>query len=681
VALNDTFSTAEDTQLIVSAPGLLANDTDIESDPLTAAEVTGPSNGILTLSSDGSFTYTPNANFNGSDSFTYKANDGTTDSNTATVTITVTAINDLPVGVIDTYSTDEDTPLVVDVASGVLANDTDVDGDSLTAIKLTDPTNGSLTILADGSFTYTPAAEFSGSDSFTYNANDGTSDSSSVTVSITISSVNDIPIAVNDNYLVAEDSPLSVTEPGVMQNDSDLDLDPLTVVLDTTTPNGTLALDADGSFIYIPTTNFNGEDAFTYHLNDGTADSEIATVTITITPVNDAPKAYNESFNTLEDTLLTVAAPGILENDTDVDADTLTTILDTNTTNGTLTLNENGSFNYSPSLNFFGSDTFSYHVFDGTVNSNIATTTITINPVNDAPQGTADSYTVLEDNTLSIAEPGVLINDTDIETDSLNVVLNQTTIHGSLTLNSDGSFSYTPNLNYVGTDSFSYRAYDGGLYSGITTVSITVQPVNDRPIAVADTYSASLGSVLTVDAPGVLFNDSDIENDTLTARLLTSPAVGSLTFNSDGSFSYTTDPNSFSTVTFTYEAYDGKLASTSTTVSIQIISSQDIDVNWLEPATNSGFYTAEDEWIQLEAGVSNCDTTCSVRFFRWDPIVGDFVDIQIDNANPYQASIHSKNIYPGWNEFDIVAFDNEGHASQRKHIFVWRNYWSYAPMP
>ena len=195
VANADAYGVSEDGTLIVAAPGVLANDTDADGDPLTAVLVAGPTHGTLTLNPDGSFTYTPAANFNGTDTFTYKANDGAADSNTVTVTITVNPVNDAPVAVSDTYSTPAGTPLTV-AAPGILANDTDADGDPLTAVLVTGPANGALTSNPDGSFTYEPDAGFTGTDSFTYQASDGADDSNVVSVTITVLSGNQPPVAV-----------------------------------------------------------------------------------------------------------------------------------------------------------------------------------------------------------------------------------------------------------------------------------------------------------------------------------------------------------------------------------------------------------------------------------------------------------------------------------------------------
>lgn len=196
VANADTYSTNQDQTLdVTAASGVLANDTDPAGNPLTAVKATDPASGTLTLNADGSFTYTPNAGFNGTDSFTYKANNGTTDSSAATVTITVKAAsNQPPQAQDDSYSTDQDQTLDVSAANGVLANDTDPAGNPLTVSVLdSDTANGTLQLFTDGSFTYTPDAGFSGTDSFTYKANNGTTDSNAATVQININSVTQPP--------------------------------------------------------------------------------------------------------------------------------------------------------------------------------------------------------------------------------------------------------------------------------------------------------------------------------------------------------------------------------------------------------------------------------------------------------------------------------------------------------
>jgi VCBS repeat-containing protein len=190
VAVDDSYSTAQDTALNISAPGVLANDSDTDNDPLTAVLVPNGTVGSVILNPDGSFSYTPPAGFTGDDHFTYQASDGTTLSALATVNITVTAVggNNAPVANDDSYSTDQDTVLNVP-APGVLGNDTDADSDTLTAVQLSSAANGAAVLASDGSLIYTPNPGFTGSDSFTYAANDGTDQSAAATVNITVNSV------------------------------------------------------------------------------------------------------------------------------------------------------------------------------------------------------------------------------------------------------------------------------------------------------------------------------------------------------------------------------------------------------------------------------------------------------------------------------------------------------------
>src|SRR5439155_1724650 len=198
---------------------------------LSAVLVSGPSHGTLSLNSNGSFSYTPSANYNGSDSFVYKVNDGTADSNLATVSLTITAVNDAPVATAESYTTAEDTALTVNAASGLLTDATDIDGDPLTAVLDRRPSVDALTLNSDGPFSYTPAVNYNGGDSFTYKVNDGTADSNLATVGLTITAVNDAPVATAESYTTAEDTSLTVNAAtGVLANATDIDGDPLTAV-------------------------------------------------------------------------------------------------------------------------------------------------------------------------------------------------------------------------------------------------------------------------------------------------------------------------------------------------------------------------------------------------------------------------------------------------------------------
>ena len=213
--------------------------------------------------------------------FTYRANDGLFDSNTAVVTITVTNINDAPVAVADSYTTTEDVTLIVS-APGLLLNDSDADSDGLTAILDTDVVNGVLSLNSDGSFNYTPDANFCGGDSFTYHVNDGQVDSNTVTVTLHVTCVNDAPTAVDDSYTVDQDTADNVLD--VLTNDSDPDGDSLSLVSVGAATNGTATI-SGATILYTPDPEFTGIDVFTYDVTDGTL-TRTATVTITVSRVS-----------------------------------------------------------------------------------------------------------------------------------------------------------------------------------------------------------------------------------------------------------------------------------------------------------------------------------------------------------------------------------------------------------
>ena len=594
-AFNDVFDAVIDEPLTVAMPGILANDTDAEGDALSANLFSGPANGSVDLEADGSFVYTPNAGFLGMDSFVYAASDGTSPSGLAAVTIHVGDGNHKPAAGNDAYATDEDTPLTT-AAPGILGNDSDADGDALT-IMAGSPQHGQLEWHADGSFTYTPDENFHGLDGFSYFVTDGTADSDMATVTIAVNPVNDSPTSINDEYTIDEDTTLEVVPPGVLGNDTDPDSDPLSAILVAPPQHGTLTLNADGSVNYTPDANFNGVDGFSYLAGDGTGQSEVASVTINVTPVSDQPIAAGDAYVTDEEVALTIAAPGILANDSDADGDALTAQLISGPANGTLAMNADGSFTYTPNAGFSGTDTFSYAASDGALNSSAATVTINVNSTNDAPTAVDDAFTLAEDGTLALdIAGGVLANDSDPDGDALIASLVSGPSNGTIVLNSDGSLSYTPNANFNGSDSFTYSATDGGL-SDEATVTITISPENDLPLAVADGYTTAEDTALSIGSSGVLSNDSDIDGDALSAAIVSGPANGSVVLNADGSFDYTPNANFTGDDSFVYAAGDGT-ATAEATVTITVTPTPDAPI-----VAGDAYSTGEDVVLTVNAGM------------------------------------------------------------------------------
>ena len=476
VAANDSYSTAEGTERLVSAPGVLANDTDPEGAALTAVLVDDVEDGTLTLNANGSFRYTPRTGFSGTDTFRYQASDGSASSKPATVTISVSEVNDAPTATADSYATTENRTLNVNRSNGVLRNDTDPEDDDLTAVLVSGASSGTVTLHADGSFSYVPAPGFAGSATFTYQADDGTERSSTAAVTISVSALNDAPTAQGDNYTTDEGQTLNVNASnGVLANDTDPDVDELSAVLVSGASSGTVTLNPNGSFRYVPAVGFAGSATFTYVADDGTAQSNAATVTITVNAGNDAPTAQPDSFTTAEDTLLTVSGLGVLSNDTDPNGDTLTAERVANVASGSLQLNPNGTFSYTPPANFSGTTSFTYRARDGSTASDPVTVTITVSPVNDAPFVTSSpARTVAEGVTYRYT-----LAASDPDRDALTIAA--PTLPSWLAFTPPATISGTPRDADVGDHEVTMTVSDGTAHPVELRFRIEVTGVDNAP--------------------------------------------------------------------------------------------------------------------------------------------------------------------------------------------------------
>ena len=680
-----TYITNEDVQLSIAAPGLLANDTDAVWDTLTASLLGAPSSGIAVVNADGSFTYTPNANFFGADTFTYRACDGGGSCDSATVYITVNSVEDTPIAVDDNYSVDEDDVLNEPALTGVLANDTDGDGDPLTAAKLSDPTNGTLNSFnANGSFTYTPDADYNGPDQFQYEVCDPTMPTplcDTATVFITVNSMNDPPIAVDDPDPGPPPAPPLVTNEDtaiiidVLANDYEdpVEGDPITVFSVTNGSNGTVANNVT-DVTYTPNANWFGSDTFTYTITDGFGGFDTATVSLTVNSINDPPVAVDDTG------LLTGQGSvdfdiNVMGNDSDpVEGDPLSIVAFDSPTvqGGIVTLDDKGNGDptddtllydplayHSPTV----PDTFTYTISDG-MDTDIAIVSIT---VNDAPVAVDDAYSVDEDTTLAVPGlPGleVLDNDTDPNIspppDVLQAVLTSPASNGTVTVfNVDGSFTYQPNLNFNGGDSFTYDACDD-LLAGLcdsATVVITVVSINDDPVAVADTVRTNVNTAVIID---VLANDTDVDvGDTLSVSdpplgIPTATTDGSIV-NNGGSITYTPDAAFIGVDSFIYEVSDGNGGTDTATVTVTVSGA---------PTANDDDHSTDEDTLLTVAvpGVLGNDTDPN-----GDPLTAAEVTPPSDgtlNLNPNGSFTYLPNPnFEGADSFTYEACDLGGLCS------------------
>ena len=536
LATGTSLTTGEDTPASGSVTA-----TDAENDPITFSLVAQAGNGTAAVNGDGTFTYTPNADYSGSDSFTVVASDASASSNVVTVSVTVTPVNDAPVTTDGALTVAEDSSANAGTVSG-----TDIEGDALTFALASGPANGSVTVNADGTFSYTPNANFNGTDSFTFTANDGTVDSAPATVTITVTPVNDAPVATAGTLTVAEDNSANA---GTVSG-TDTDGDTLTYALSAGPANGTATVNSDGSYTYTPNANFNGSDSFTFVANDGTVDSAPAAVTITVTPVNDAPVANADTASVIPNGLVVI---DVLANDTDIDGDTLSVVAGDAVSANSVTVvnNGNGTFTYTDATGTTGTDSFSYTLTDGTVN---VTGTVTVNIVANTPpaitQGASVSVTMDEDG--NPAAFSLTLDATDAENDPLTWSVTTPAANGSASATGNGasvSVGYTPNADFNGSDSFVVGVNDGTSTTTIT-VNVTINPVNDAPVISGIAPAATLNT-----AYSFVPTASDVDGDTLTFSLTGTLPAG-LGFNpATGEISGT--PTATGTASLTITVSDG----------------------------------------------------------------------------------------------------------------------------
>ncbi|WLQ13953.1 tandem-95 repeat protein [Hahella aquimaris] len=575
-AANDSDSTNEDNSVAIS---VLDNDSD-EDGSLNAASVmvaSGPSNGSASVNTGtGVITYTPDDNFNGSDSFTYTVEDNNSlASSAATVTITVNAVNDAPVAVADLASTLEDTPVSIDVAD----NDTDVDtGDAVDASTITivtGPSDGSA-VVNSGQVDYTPDANFNGTDTFTYTIEDSNGAMSAAgTVTVNVTSVNDLPAAAADTSTVDEDNSVDID---VLDNDSDVDgvVDATTVTVQTAPTHGSTSVNSTtGVITYTPTADFNGSDTFTYTVKDDSdGTSNAATVTITVNSVNDAPVAADDIATLLEDVAHTI---NVLGNDSDVDGALVASSVEVVTapTSGGASVNTStGAIIYTPDSDFNGSDSLTYRVQDNLGEwSAPGTVTLTVQGVNDSPLANDDVYSLDEDTPTSL---NVVSNDSDVDgtIDVTSISILTDVSNGALVDNGDGTLTYTPGADFYGSDTFTYMvADDEGADSVAAIVSITVNPVNDAPTITGTPTT----SVVQGESYSFTPTLNDVEGDAMSVSASNLPSWLSLDTDTGALTGAASVAGTFSNIVLTVSDGGGSSSLTAFSILVELDTDSDGD--------------------------------------------------------------------------------------------------------
>jgi gliding motility-associated-like protein len=529
-------STPEETPVAIVLTG-----SDADLDALTFQLVTAPAHGTISGTPPG-LMYKPSANYAGSDSFTFHANDGALTSADATVSITVTPVNDPPLAFDQTVPYDLNTP------KAIVLTGSDPDGDPITFTVTAQPLNGALSGTAPN-ITFTPDPGYTGTDSFKFRVNDGTVNSSEAAVSLNLAPVsNNAPVASGQTVTTAEDTPLQL-----VLNAADDNGDNLTFSVTQSVTNGSISV--SGSVVtYTPGADFNGGDSFKFDASDGVLTSNEAVVNITVTPVNDAPHANSQSISTDQNHAKDITLSG-----SDPEGDPLSYTIVTQPSHGSADI-AGATVTYTPSINYAGSDNFTFRVNDGALNSPPATVSIVVNSAGSPPLALNKSAVTNEDTPVDVDLAPLV---TDADGDPVTYTIIRQPDHGTLSVTGT-VVEYTPALDYVGADNFQFTGNDGTFDSNAGTVSITVNAVNDPPVA--DDGNLAMDEDM---AQSFTLTANDFDGGDLTYIILTAPSHGTITGTAPD-LTYTPKQNFNGTDSFTFRVNDGNANSNTATVTINV---------------------------------------------------------------------------------------------------------------
>ncbi|MGR5260440.1 tandem-95 repeat protein, partial [Vibrio astriarenae] len=630
VAGDTAYSVNEDEVLTFSAEQLLAQSSDIEGEVALESVGYSGSDGILTDNGDGTFSFAPNANFNGDVALDVVVvdEDGATD--TAIASIDVLPINDAPVSGSTSYQVNEDGSITISQEQ-LLANTTDIEGDDLTASNLTVDGNAEVTANDDGSFTITPDADWNGDIDLSFDVTDGT-DTVQGKADLTVNPVNDLPQPEDKSYTVEEDGTLTFTDAQLLENATDIDGDTLSIDgVSYTGTDGILTDNGDGTYSFAPNENFSGDVELSFGVSDGTETVQ-ASIDVQVTEVNDPPVAGHTAYTIQEDNSITISDEQLLANSSDVEGEVAIDAVNYTGTDGVFTDNGDGTYTFSPNENFTGDISLDVTVTDEDGATADTTAGITVIEVNDPPVAGDTAYSVNEDEVLTFSAEQLLAQSSDIEGEVALESVSYSGSDGILTDNGDGTFSFAPNANFNGDVALDVVVVDEDGATDTATASIDVLPINDPPVSNNLAYSVSEDGSITLSQEQLLAQASDIDSTDLEALNLTAAGNATVVENQDGSFTITPDADFNGQIDLQFDLIDNDGASVQVGVDLTVDPANDVPV-----AGSTEFTELEDTVMritpeELLANASDIDgddlTVLNVQYTGDDGSIADTGSIQ-----------------------------------------------------
>ncbi|MGR5396992.1 tandem-95 repeat protein [Vibrio harveyi] len=555
IAGTTSYTIDEDEVITISAEQLLANSSDIEGEVALDSVSYSGSEGIFTDNGDGTFSFAPNENFNGDVSLDVVVTDEDGATVATNANIDVLPINDAPVSGNLAYSVDEDNTITLSQEQ-LLSQASDVDGDDLVAENLLVDGNATVTANDDGSFTITPDANFNGDIDITFDISDG-SDTLVATADLTVNPVNDLPQPEDQTFTIGEDGVLLFTDEDLLDGATDIDGDNLSVEgVSYTGADGVLTDNGDGTYSFAPNENFNGDVNFTFDVSDGT-DTVTANIDVSVTLENDPPVAGSTSYTVHEDNSITISNEQLLANSSDVEGEVAIDSVSYSGADGVFQDNGDGTYTFSPNENFNGEVSLDVVVVDEDGATDSTTAGITVLEVNDPPIAGATSYSVNEDEVITISSEQLLSNASDVEGEVAIDSVSYSGSDGIFTDNGDGTFSFAPNENFNGDVSLDVVVTDEDGATVATNANIDVLPVNDAPVSGDLAYSVDEDGSITLSQEQLLAQAGDVDGDDLTASNLTVDGNATVVANDDGSFTITPDADFNGDIDLSFDITDG----------------------------------------------------------------------------------------------------------------------------
>jgi hypothetical protein len=646
----------EDNTIIITQKQLIENASDKDGDNLTALNLaTNDPNATVIANEDGSFSITPSEDFNGDIIFTYDVSDGQ-DSALNTLNLTVNPVNDVATVEDQSFSMNEDgTITITDEQLLIGASDIDT-GDILSVESVSyDGADGVFTDNGDGTYTFAPNENFNGEVDLSFGVSDGTA-TTQASIDITVDAVNDAPVAGSTAYSVDEDGTLNFSEAQLLANSADIDSEDLSVTeVSYSGTDGIFSDNGDGTYTFAPNENFNGAVSLDVTVVDDGGATDVTTAGIDVIAVNDAPVSGDLAYSVDEDGAITFSQEQLLAQAGDVDGNSLEAGNVSGGDNVTVVDNGDGTFTATPDADFNGDIDLTFDVTDGieTVQANID---LTVNPVNDVATVEDQSFSMNEDGTITITDTQLLSGSSDIDAgDTLSVEsVAYDGTDGVFTDNGDGTYTFAPNENFNGDVDLSFGVSDGTITTQ-ASIDITVDAVNDAPVAGSTAYSVGEDGTLNFSEAQLLANSADIDSENLSVTEVSYLGTdGVLTENGNGSYSFAPNENFNGDVSLQVSVSDGELIET-TTAEVTVI-----DVNDAPVAGSTSYTMNEDGSItlsdaQLLANSGDVDGSVSVDGVAYSGSDGIFSD----NGDGTYTFAPNEN-FNGEVSLDVTVVDDDG---------------------